>query len=195
MDFAPPVWLQYLIPPELAVEFALAYAIITAGNPQFDPNGMISPWNVALGPAGLALPGDRFVGLGNAAGGVIFGSYINGTGFTANTFPSANVPGSNLQGFLGSPASASGGGIQLRVTSALDSAGTATLTYHYLDASHNTLQSATVTSGSFSGTAAGSVATVTVTAGRLVQNVSAVGSISGMTTGSFCIEAAPVRNY
>lgn len=184
----PPVWLSCMQRPEAAVISALAYALaglsgIRAGQPLtlLAPN-MMSPANVLLGPS------NAFLGLGNTVQGGQFGARTIGSAYVAGAISTANNAPTGVQGFAGAI------GLQARVTSAIDAAGTIQATYTYYDAAHGygNAQTATTSAVAFSGTAPGSLAVPVVPAGRLVVGIPS-DNPAGQTSGAYIWEAAPIR--
>ena len=195
----PPSFLSAMMSAEFAAIFALAYAKsavstnrqATTGKPQLVTGNLLSPLNVA------APPGTGFIGLGNPAGSTAFDTVtITASNTTtdilnpAGSLPSANRATANVQGYGGSL------GLQCRVTSALSTAGTPTVQYWYLDATHGqTQQTATVAFSAFTGTGVGQLATYSVPTGRLVQKAQISSIAGGMSSGAFVIEPTQPRPY
>lgn len=189
-DIVPPSWLSCLLKPQAASIIALAYAVSGPGGVQpgvplsLQAANMVSESNVALGPS------NGFLGLANNAipSTGVFGTRIVGTSYTQGAIKTANDATSGIQGFAGSTK------LQARVTSALNAAGTSAPTYSYYDAAHGwgSAQSATASAATFTGTAVGSTATYTITAGRLVTAVTAE-TPAGIASGTYLIESPALR--
>lgn len=197
-DWVPPAWLSCLFKPAAACLVALAYSVAGGGNsaislipgaplpgvplPMLAVN-MLSPTNVALGPA------NGFLGLGNnyAPQGAIFGTTVIGTGFTAGAIQTANNAPAGLQGFVGSPL------IRCRITVACNVAPTVLIAYNYYDAAggYGTVKSATI-AGTFSSGAIGTVLNLAVPAGRLVYAVTG-DTPSVATSGTYVTESQAIR--
>lgn len=194
LDWTPPSWASCLMVPEAAAVFALAFASAAgstgaAVNPLvFSSGGQLSANNVVLTPS------SGFVGIGNPAQTAIFGTKVVGTGYTQGAIASANLYSTNTQGFVGAGGAANI--IQARVTSALNAAGTLTITYSYYDASHGygSAQSTTSASATFSGTAVGSTAVITIANGRIVTAITATTDTT-TTSGTYILEAVAPRSY
>jgi len=189
MKWNPPSWLSCPQRPEAAAIMALAYALsgasgIEAGVPlALLAGNMMSPANVLLGPS------DGFLGLGNTVQGGQFGGRTIGSAYVPGVISTANNAGTGVQGFTGAI------GLQARVTSALDVAGTISATYTYYDAAHGygvAQGPATTTAVAFPGVGVGSKAVMVIPAGRLVLSVSA-DTPSGQSSGSYVWEATPIR--
>jgi hypothetical protein len=185
-DWQPPSWAVYLQAPETALLFGLAFAMSSAGSLVYSANGQLNPLNVALGPATGQL------GSGNTPATGLFGMFILGTGYTANSFQAANT--GNIQGFAG------GTGIQARVTTALNSASwTPTIAYTYFDATHGwgnaqTQAGLTPSAGLTTG-AVGDLITFSVPAGRIVQTAGVTAQSGSATSGALVFESPQVRAY
>lgn len=193
-DWQPPSWMQLAQTPEAGALFALAFATAPRGGLDSDlmaytQYAQLSPWNVMLNAA------NAFLGLGNAAESGMFGvSAITGAAtqtYSTGAYATANDYSNRIQGFGGST------GIRARVTSTVNAAGTLTISYTYYDATNlwGNAQTQTGISATLSGTAVGSTASFTVTAGRIVTAVS-VTSVSGFSSsgGTVVIEGSPVRS-
>lgn len=194
-DWQPPSWFQIAMVPEAAALFALAYATQGTNNIDNQPlvystGSMLSESNVAVGNS------NAFLGLGNVAQHAEFGnSVLTGAAtqtYTAGSLLTANNTARNAQGFAGSI------GVQARVTTALAAAGTVTISYTYYDATNGwgSVQTQTGISATFGAATLGSLATFTITAGRIVRSVT-VTAVSGFSsaTGAFCVEGVPCRAY
>lgn len=193
-DLNPPSWLQCQMTPEFATWFALCFAtapLIGDAPMQYASGGMLSPENVLLGPL-VRSSVNQILGLGNIAQHGLFGTYLVGTGLTAGSILTANNYLGNAQGFGGAYGTGTGG-LRARVTSTLDAAGTATISYTYFDATNGwgSAQTATgLVSDSFTGTGVGSTATFDIPSGRIVRSVTAVTAVGGgLSSGTFVIEA------
>ena len=199
MSWQPPGWLSCLLKPSSACIVALAYAVSGGGTgflsqtPGAPLAGQILTLNSVnmLTPANVALTySNAFLGLGNNAvpQTAILGTTVVGTGFTAGVIQTTNNASSSIQGFGGATK------VQARVIGTLNAAGTTAITYQYYDAAHGygSVQSATASAVSFSGTAVGSTAVYSIPAGRLVIAVTA-DTVSGITSGTYLIEAQSVR--
>jgi hypothetical protein len=186
--WSPPAWLSCLLRPEAAALVALAYAItgqtgIPVGQPMpIVAANMTNPANVLLGPS------NGFLGLGNPVQGAQFGLRIVGSAFASGVISTLNNAPTGIQGFAGAI------GLQARVTTPLDAAGTLSMTYAYYDAAHGygNVQTATTAAVAFSGTGVGSLAVPVIPAGRLVISVSA-DAPTGQTSGAWIWEATSVR--
>ena len=195
-DISPPSWMSCLVTPELATFFALCFAGVAGGvgplgfglvsqpavsaGTQLQAPHMLSPINVLAGPS------NGYLGLGNTAQTGVFGvsqvTAANTQTFTPGALQTANAPSANVQGFAGAT------GMQARVISALNAACTVSVSYTYLDAAHGQLvQTATLTSSAFGGTAIGNLAAFAVPVGRLVLSVT-VTAIAGANAGAFVVE-------
>lgn len=188
-DWTPPSWAQCLWVHESAAIFALAYATAigstgAAQNPLIFSNGLqLTPNNVA------GTPSSGFQGIGNPAQTGIMGIDVVGTGYTAGAIAGANNSATNTQGFVGFAGS---NPIQLRATASLNAAGTSAVTYNFYDAAHGygSIQSATASAATFSGTAAGETAVPTIANGRIVFAVTAVSNGGGLSSGTYLAEGA-----
>ena len=205
-DIAPPSWFQLPMTPEFAAEFALAYATAQSSTtrqgqvsrPIFSSVSMLSPLNVALGPAYYAgIPGNGFMGVGNAVANNIFDTgtvtAANTIATAASTPQSANVASSNVQGYAGAT------GLQFRLTTAA-TGGTITsitISYHYLQASTGQASQGptTLVSGACSGTAIGSTCAFTLPAGAIVTEAHITGYSGTATAAVGVLEGVFPRSY
>lgn len=183
----PPSWISALALPEEAIAFALAFSILAQQPgqlPRFQSNGMLSPYNVAAGPV------NDLPILANTDVTALFAQWV-ATAITYGSVQLTNDYTQDIQGFAGAA-----NGLQARVTATLNASATiSAITYSYYDASNpTTLQ----TNGSLSGgsktltAAVGDTVSLAIPAGRLVTAVTAL-TVSGAATGTFVIEALPLR--
>lgn len=182
-DWSPPAWLSCLLKPEAAAIMALAYSVSgVAVASSLTSVNMISETNVSLAPA------TGYLGIGNPVQNALFGVMTVGTGFVAGTVQTTNDPPNSIQGFAGSIK------LRARVTTVLNAAGSATVTYTYYSAAggYGTVNTATSASATFSAAAVGTTLSFTIPAGRLIVAVTAV-TPTGITSGVFVVEAEPVR--
>lgn len=188
MKWNPPSWLSCMQRPEAAALVALAYALAGFGGIQEGvplallAGNMLTPANVLLGPA------TGFLGLGNQPQTAWFGSRTIGSSYVQGTLSTANNAPTSVQGYAGAI------GLQARVTSALNAAGTIQCTYNYYDSAHGfgSAQSATTTAVAFSGTGAGSLAVPVIPSGRLIIGIP-TDNPAGQSSGAYVWEAAPIR--
>lgn len=197
-DLNPPSWCQAMMVPEFAAWYALAFA--TAPNSdlpmQYQSSGMLSPQNVLLMPTVIGGV-NQILGLGNVQQHGLYGLYVVGTGNTAYGILTANNATGSAQGFGGAYGTGTGG-LQARVTSVLDAAGTATITYTYYSSTLGWGVADTATglvSDSFTGTAVGSTANFDIPAGRIVRSATITAVGGGLTSGQFVVEAGASRAY
>ncbi len=197
---SPPSWFQCAAVAEFALEFALAYgsAQSNTGVPgintevllSLNSTGMLSPQNVLL------VPSNALLGLGNEDQHGNFGVYTVGTGWVTGTILTTNNATGRSQGFAGAYGTGSNG-LRCRATTALNNAGTVTISYTYYDAANGWGNAQTATglvSAAFTGTASGSTATFSIPAGRIVRTVT-VTATTVTTSGVWLIEAAYPRTY
>lgn len=188
-DILPPVWIGCQLLPEAAALFALAFAAAQSSSGAqgtlmaFTDQAFASPGNVALNPV------SGYAGINNPASTMQFGQWSAGT-YTAGTIQTSNVSAQALQGFSGAA-----GGVQARVTSALDAnASLSSITYKYYDAAHPTaLQTGTVAGPLTLNLAVGQTVDLGITAGRLVTQITAV-TTGVSTTGAYIFEAKALRS-
>lgn len=135
----------------------------------------------------LANPSDEFLGLVNQPSTSEFGSWASTT-TTLGALQTENDEDLFLQGFFGSR------GVQARVTSALNAAGTVQIDYTYYSASNPTATaSATTVAQTFSATTVGTELDLAVPAGRIVRAITAITVGGGLTTGTFIVEPKKSR--
>lgn len=186
--FGPPSWMCCPILPE----FAQLYAMCFASQPDFLEglfklalSGLLQPCNVCLGPV------NGLLGYNNQTQSGLFGTNTTTT-YVPGSIQTANDYILGLQGFIGAT-----NGVRARTTSALDApASLSTITYSYRD-------STTHIGGSTGGTVAGPLTlgmnvgdtvSLGISAGQIVYAVQGIASITGMSSGSFVIEAIPQRS-
>lgn len=193
-DWSPPSWLSCLMVPEAAALFALTYATLqTAPGAQraplvFDPTGMLSATNVALGPA------NGFIGIGNPEQSSLFGTTTLGTGFVSSTIQTENNAALNVQGFLGALA------VQARITQALNGTRLPKITYTYVDEAggFNTVKTETThqdATTAFPDGNVGSVAVWTPPPGRLILSVTEAEASGTASSGAYVYESTAIRAY
>jgi len=186
----PPSWLQCPQSPETAAIFGLAFAVANTTPGQsiqplvFSSAGMLTPQGIFLTPS------NGFLGIGNQPQSGIFGTQDTSTTYVAGAINTTNNYSTNSQAFAGAYGANC---VRARASSVLGAAGTTAITYSYYDQSHGfgNGQTATSAAATFSGTAVGSTATYTITAGRLVYAVTANSLGGGLSSGNLLIEAAP----
>ena len=197
MDLQPPAWMQCAIRPGAAALYALAFAtslnsapgafgsaVAGGGSPlRFSATGMISPGNVALGPA------NGFLGIGNPPQSGLFGSSqltaLNTSAFTPGGISTANSSALDIQGFCGAM------GLRFRCTSALNGTLTPAISITYYNAANGWGAAQTSIGLTPTGAVAnvGDTAVFTLPSGAVVQTVSET-SVSGTaTSGAWVYEA------
>lgn len=188
-DITPPSWLSCLFLPEEAALYALSYASLPgtgylAGPLSYPTMGFLSPGNVALNPI------NAFLVIGNVPSVGELARWASTTTTLGNIRTTVDAA-QGLQGFAG------GVGIQARVTSILNGTSpTVTVGYNYLDAAHPSTPQSGSTSAVAIANAAGSVADLSITAGRLVTAVTSItmGGSVAPTTGTLVIEGKAIRS-
>jgi hypothetical protein len=174
--------------PESALALALAYSYAASGASwlplQLSAWGMLSPWNVILGPSNGVL------GLGNTEQSGQFGVRVIGTGYTQGGYATSNNSAGNAQGFAGAM------GLRARITVATNALATLTPTYTYFDAAHGWghPQTGVASAQAFTATSVGSFIDFDIPAGRIVQSVTS-DTVSGAASGQYIYEAPPARTY
>lgn len=187
-NWKPPVYSQLCLLPE---EAALINLLLAAPSPNpgksgqlfiFPSNAFLQVYNCTLNPA------NAFTGYNFPSSGAQFGQWVAGT-YTAGTIINSTTASLGQQGVGGSI-----GGIQARVTSALGSTYSTTITYNYYDASNPTTLQTGAVSGSktFSATTVGTTLDFTITAGRYVTAITAISLGAG--SGTFVLEGIPARS-
>src|SRR6185312_8603042 len=153
----------------------------------FDPNGMLSATNVALGRS------DGFIGVGNPIQSVQFGTTTLGAGFVASTVQTVNNAPLSVQGYLG------GAGVQARITTLLNGTRTPSINYTYIDAAHGfndpQTQTAVAPTTTFPDGNVGSVAVWSIPTGQIVLSVEEVSATGTATSGVYVYEATALRDY
>jgi len=201
-DITPPVYMggtagQGLILPESAALYLLSYATAqqgagaASGLLSFNATAFMDPYNVALNPlyTDSSLT-NAYLGVNNPLSTALMGNWVS-TAFTSGSVSTANIAAQARQGYGGAA-----NGVQLRVTGVLNNAATVTgWTYKYFDSTNPTsLQTATITGQSLALSAAsGSTASLSITAGRLVQQFTSL-TVTVATTGTIAIEAIVPRS-
>lgn len=183
-SWLPPVWCSTLILPETA----LAYAICNmspGNNPQdsykVSATGLLQPSNVSLGQV------NGILGYNNPLSSGRFANWSAGTS-TYGSIITSNDTTQGLQGFAGAFQ------LQARTYSVMDAnASISAIAYSYVTAaSPNTPLTSTIAGPFTLNLADGSIIGITVPGGQLVKSVTSI-TVSGPTTGSFVIEASPLR--
>lgn len=175
LDITVPSYASCLIP----VGGALAYAIGMSAAGSMVSSMMMSPTNVA------AVPTSGWTDLYGTTTPMVLATRIIGTSFVAGAYSTSNDPDNGIQGVYGATA------IRLKVTSALNTGASITnIGYTYVDINNpSTEQSASVAGPISLSAAVGSVASISVPAGRVVRSIT-TDTCETATSGTYIYEAA-----
>lgn len=186
-DVVPPSYASCLMLPEFATLFSICYgnlssssADVTSGF-QFSSNSFLGHTVVAAGRV------DQILGYNNTQSSGTFATWASTTK-TFGALLQSNDYTQGLQGYVGAANS-----VQARVTSVLDANAVLTsIGYHYLDSTHQTPTTGTITGPLTLNLALGSTVDLAIPGGQIVTSIDSFTSTIS-TTGTYLFEAKPLR--